>query len=331
MKLIKIIKRKLNLLENLSKVYELSWGKYVEKRQEKTKISLEKQESKDAPVFIIGAPRSGSTILYQLITNYFDISYISNFIHIFNSTLLYGFDLNEKYIGNQPHNYFKSKYGKTLQGGWRSPNESSSFWFRYLPKEQHYIGKNEITDQKILNYYRQSILSVINKYKKPFIFKNLSVGQRMKFIKKIIPNAKFIFIKRDTFFNAQSIIYGRRKYHIESHEWWSIKPKNYESLLLLEEEEMVVKQIYFIEKQIIEDKNTLLEEDFLTIDYDELLSQPKKTLEVIHGFLGKKVKIKKGAEMPILKPNRQIRVEAEIEQKINKVIEGLNWTTYEST
>ena len=38
------------------------------------------------PIFIIGAPRSGSTLLYQVLTDYFEVGYISNLhAHFFGS------------------------------------------------------------------------------------------------------------------------------------------------------------------------------------------------------------------------------------------------------
>ena len=33
------------------------------------------------PLFIIGPPRSGSTLLYQYLARYFDISYFNNYHH----------------------------------------------------------------------------------------------------------------------------------------------------------------------------------------------------------------------------------------------------------
>ena len=38
------------------------------------------EEIKYPPVFIIGAPRTGSTILYEYITNYLDIAYINSIL-----------------------------------------------------------------------------------------------------------------------------------------------------------------------------------------------------------------------------------------------------------
>ena len=43
------------------------------------------------PIFIIGAPRTGSTILYQTITNQLDVLYIDNMICALNKNLFFWF------------------------------------------------------------------------------------------------------------------------------------------------------------------------------------------------------------------------------------------------
>ena len=49
------------------------------------------KEPEYQPVFIIGSPRSGSTILYQLITNYLDVLYVDNLINLSRGNLFFGF------------------------------------------------------------------------------------------------------------------------------------------------------------------------------------------------------------------------------------------------
>ena len=51
---------------------------------------------KHQPVFIIGAPRTGSTILYQTLTNELDILYINNLTCKFNKNIFFWF-LVEQY------------------------------------------------------------------------------------------------------------------------------------------------------------------------------------------------------------------------------------------
>ncbi|MEA1896642.1 MAG: hypothetical protein U9N53_03130, partial [Bacteroidota bacterium] len=46
--------------------------------------------SQNSPVFIIGIPRSGTTILYQLVTQIFNVSYFNNFINLSRENLYFG-------------------------------------------------------------------------------------------------------------------------------------------------------------------------------------------------------------------------------------------------
>jgi hypothetical protein len=47
------------------------------------------QPLKHQPVFIIGAPRTGSTILYQTLTNLYDVLYIDNLVCRFSKNLFF--------------------------------------------------------------------------------------------------------------------------------------------------------------------------------------------------------------------------------------------------
>ena len=49
------------------------------------------QKLKHQPIFIIGAPRTGSTIFYQTLTNQLNVLYINNFICLLNKNLFFGF------------------------------------------------------------------------------------------------------------------------------------------------------------------------------------------------------------------------------------------------
>ncbi len=76
---------------------------------EKNKIEkYGNQPLKHPPIFIIGAPRTGSTILYQTLTNKLDILYIDNLVDKFHRNLFFGFWLSSKLYKHKPHNCFTS-------------------------------------------------------------------------------------------------------------------------------------------------------------------------------------------------------------------------------
>ncbi|MDZ7795657.1 MAG: sulfotransferase [Candidatus Marinimicrobia bacterium] len=228
-----------------------------------------KQPLKHQPVFIIGAPRTGSTILYQVITNIFDVLYIDNLTCIFEKNIFYGFWLSKKLTKHKAHNNFKSYHGNTINYGLRAPSECGGYWYRWLPKDHHFIDYDEING-KIIEEIKQEITVIINYFDKPIVFKNLNAGQRLRLLTQCFPDAKFIFIKRTPLFTAQSIYKSRLKLNIPQNQVWGILPKNFKTLEKLDIFQLITRQIYLLEKQVRIDQELVKTGNFLTLNYEEL-------------------------------------------------------------
>ena len=253
-----IVRGILNLFAPLIKKWE---KKYFEK--------YANLPPKHQPVFIIGAPRTGSTILYQTITNQLDVLYIDNLICWFNRNLFFGFWLSDKFFNRKAHNCFKSNHGDTSSCGLHAPSECGGFWYRWLPSDRHFIDYDDITDD-IVKEIREEITTVINYFDKPLVFKNLNAGQRLRLLSKCFPDAKFIFAKRDPLFTAQSILKAKRKLKISDDKYWGILSRNFKELESLNYPEQIIKQIFYIEKQIDEDSKLFDVKNFLNIEYLKL-------------------------------------------------------------
>lgn len=228
---------------------------------------LSKQPLKHQPIFIIGAPRTGSTILYQTLTNLYDVLYIDNLVCRFHRNLFLGFWLSNKLYGSKPHNNYKAFHGRTKGGN--APSECGHFWYRWLPKDHHFIDYDEITS-KMIEEIRCEITAVINYFDKPIVFKNLNAGMRLRLLKKTFPSAKLIFIRRDPRFVALSILKGRKMVKAKEGEIWGIMPPNHDKIAELDELDMCCAQIYYIEKQIKEDLSLFLDQNIKIIHYQEL-------------------------------------------------------------
>jgi hypothetical protein len=277
------------------------------------------------PVFIIGAPRTGSTILYQMITNYLDVLYIDNLISLARDNLYFGFWLSNKIFKDKPHNSYKSEYGSTSSEGLHAPSEAGQFWYRWIPPGKIYLESDDIPDKKI-NEIRNNIYSIIKRYNKILIIKNNYTSQRLKLIKKVAPEAKFIFIKRNPLFAAQSIILTRQSIYGDKSIWWSIKPKNYEEIKDLAYLEQVVKQIYYIEKQIITDVKLFRQNNLLIVNYKEILTQDI-LLEKIQNFIGEAPIRKSFVKTKIYFSEKQ-KVENTIFENLKNEVSKYDWENY---
>lgn len=221
------------------------------------------------PVFIIGAPRTGSTILYQALTNTCRFAYIDNTACTWHRNLRFGLWLSWKRHGDTPHNNFKAEHGNTSRFGGHAPSECGQFWYRWLPRDRHFVDHDDVSDQMVQEI-REEVLGASNYLQRPLLFKNLNAGQRLQLIRKAFPDAKIIFIRRDPRFVIRSILKARKKVGTPPHKWWSIMPPNFNDLLDLPEVEMCAAQVYYLERQIVEDLQLFPEKNVQTIHYQEL-------------------------------------------------------------
>lgn len=271
------------------------------------------------PIFIIGAPRTGSTVLYQALTNQSRVLYFDNLVCHLNHIVFIGFWLSQKSFGNNTHNSFRSNFGNTSRSGLHAPSECGSFWYRWLPKHKHFIDYEDI-DNIDFNQIKREITAVTNYWNQPIIFKNLNAGQRMRLIKKIFPEAKFVFITRQPFFIAQSILEAKRRLNIDDHAFWSIMPKNIEYLRKLDWPNQIAGQIYSLEQQILLDAALFKKKSFIRIEYSEL--SEAKVLELIQTLnLELRINVMK-LSLEITEKNRLFPEETQL---LIEAINALNW------
>ena len=242
------------------------------------------------PTFIIGAPRSGSTILYQALTNAYDVAYFDNVACTFHRNPLAGFALSRAMFDNRPHDSFTSTHGTTSGG--HAPSECGGFWYRWLPRNRHFVDDMDVSDETV-RQIRAEISALTNHARKPLLFKNMNAGQRLRLLRRCFPDAKFIYIKRDPVFVVDSILRVRAARRTPSHQLWSIRPRGYEELLDLPEIEMVAHQVTRIELQIEQDAGLFAPSNFRRIRYSELSSELVASLAA---FIG--ARLRPGGRLP---------------------------------
>ncbi|HMB00272.1 MAG TPA: sulfotransferase [Spirochaetota bacterium] len=277
------------------------------------------------PAFIIGAPRSGSTVLYQSLTNQLDLLYIDNLAAAFFRNLFWGCWLSDKIFKQKPHNCFYSEQGNTARCGMHAPSECGNFWYRWLPLDRHFINDSDFNKETAAAISKE-IRAIINRWQKPFIFKNLNAGQRLQLIAAMFPDAKLIFIKRHPFFTAQSILQTRYRLKIKENAFWSVMPENINYLKTRPLYERIVKQIYYLEKQINTDMKLFKPANCLTVNYVDLGKNFNKIITRCRKLV--KTTNKKNYKPAAVKINESVKIAPAEAEKINKEIAKLNWDTY---
>lgn len=236
-------------------------------------LSLEKRAP--ASVFIVGAPRTGSTLLYQAIATAFDLPYISNFTDkYFPEIPIIGLAIQKSIRVDIS---WTSEFGKT-SGGFQ-PSEGSgvlSGWFGGGHPSQDVSTR--ILEGKEKNFLG-TLAAVETLYDdRPLLIKNPWNCFRIPYLAEVLPNARFIWIRRDIAAAAASDLEARYLTKGSAFAWNSATPSNVEELRLLSPPAQVVENQYEFNQAIEHDLQTYAEGRSLHVWYEDFLRFPERVL-----------------------------------------------------
>ena len=142
------------------------------------------------PILIIGAPGSGTTLLYQTLCSHRDLAYITH------NMLRAGLRKHGRLVGDRRkalfllHNLIHRDPASTL------PHEADAFWMTYFGYYD-YRTENDYTEE-MAAYFRKKVTQVQDLWSRPrFVNKNLQNSFRVRLLNLVFPDAKFIHIIRD--------------------------------------------------------------------------------------------------------------------------------------
>ncbi len=237
-----------------------------------------------ASVFIIGPPRSGTTLLYQLLVSRYKFVYFSNFTAKFYPVPVIATWLAERFlVAHNPISNYNSKYGRTE--GLSSPHEAGNFWYRWFPKGEKIYVPLGITPKDSLRELRHTVIGMANVAHAPVLFKNTYNSMRIAPIVEAIPESCFIVCRRNPTDTAQSILNSRLKAAGDKHKWWSLSPKELDQIKQHPYWEQVVEQVYYTYSQIEIDRDFFGREKFFDLSYESLCQDTYGTLTLLEEYL----------------------------------------------
>ncbi|MFW5803866.1 MAG: sulfotransferase family protein [bacterium] len=236
-----------------------------------------KKKPLNPPIFIIGLPRSGTTILYQLLTHKFDLSYINNFIARHYKSPFLALLISKLIIKDKIHNCFTSNYGYSSSSV--APSEGGNLWKRWFKPEIAYYEKN-MPLYKSMQQFRSFIYLWMKAQKKPIIIKNLRFGQRISVLYKIFPEALFIVIKRNPVYNLQSMYLAGEDMRESLKSWCPYK----ETLITNDKILLTYRIKEQIEAIYERDLKLFSKNQVLNLTYEDLCHNPANILKKANTF-----------------------------------------------
>lgn len=228
------------------------------------------------PVFVVGLPRSGTTLVYELIVQAFDVAY-------FTRAYAYSYGL-PNITTRMMHRYsrtpvprYTSNYGRIP--GWRSPAENHVFWERWIRSRGqlgHYLPPG-ITSANRLAAARQSVASITAIAGRPFVFKDVYLAMSPVALLEFFPNARIILVERDFDAVCASVLQARMKH--KAGTWWSVRPPFYREMMDKDDVEKTAYQCTRAKQLMDREFAGIPAANCLRVSYDEICSDPLEVLE----------------------------------------------------
>ncbi len=247
----------------------------------------DEDETKDSQyplVYIVGAPRSGTTLLSQMLSRYLPVGYINNVVARFWMRPSVGIRLSGMLLGDDYRRNisFRSNFGTTE--GAHEPHEFGYFWRHWLKLDQfptHKIPEEHLGELDAEGLRKVLIHEILGQFRRPVVFKNVICGLQARYLTEIYGKSIFIHIKRDPFMTAASILKSRRERFGSYSTWWSLKPSTWPFAGHGPD------PVHDVSMQVFECRREIDEElkgvhvNSLQITYEQLCSEPSSTLSSI--------------------------------------------------
>lgn len=277
---------------------------------------------RDLPVvFIVGVPRSGTTLLYQLMVRHLRLGYVNNFMARFWMAPIAGAIAYRALRGGDPTSIpLESHLGGTPTPA--SPHEFSWFW-------EYWTEFGDVDDHpesrlREMNWgaIRRELEGLAGYFGAPVVLKSINyVDYHIDWIDDLFEEPRFLRIRRRPEFVAQSIYQSRKKRYHDPSVWWSVRPADVGDWVDRPPAEQIAHQIRDIERGIEEGFADIPDDHSHTVTYESLTETPRETLDAIGHFAGAKQRATDALSGLDLAPRNDRRLPEETFDRLVRALE----------
>ncbi len=235
------------------------------------------------PIFIVGVPRSGTTLVYEYLAMHKDLAWFSqrDFKDFFSKEYWEFTNLRRRIYGLRQWHYLGKQRDMLFRTSFEFPDEVGHLWNKWIGKKG-WTTEDDITESVSTNL-RQAVSNLlVKKNKRRFLNKNPAHSVRMPLLYKVFSDALFINIIRDGRAVVASMInsIGSSK-RFEKYFGIALKNANQMEYDVIERH---ARQWVEVNEEIQNSKNHLGQNQYYEIKYEDFIQNPRKCLEQIFKF-----------------------------------------------
>jgi LPS sulfotransferase NodH len=232
-------------------------------------------------LFVVGLPRSGTTLLSQLLAYCLDVGYITNVAARFWRAPLHGIRLSQLIMGESSVPSFESQYARTQ--GPLDIHEFGYFWRYWLKKHtfEDVVEARERESEMDWVGLRRTLANIQHVFGKPFVGKNMLGAYHMPRLRDTLRMVVYVYIERDPLDVALSILDARRKYYSDPDSWWSYVPLEYPLLKDRDHWGQIAGQVHYLTRFYERAFREVGLGNVVRVSYEQLCADPESVLEAV--------------------------------------------------
>lgn len=251
------------------------------------KASYQDRELAYPLVFVFGLPRSGTTVLTQLLSQCLDLGFINNLMARFWLAPVMGVRLSRTLVEETSESSFESKFGATERIS--DIHEFGYFWRHWLKKESLEDVENAKALEGSIDWtgLRRVLANLQHEFGKAMVFKNIFGSYHLATLEETLDKVVYVYIERDPLDVAVSILKAREEFYGDLNQWWSYAPPEYRKLLDLDYRQQIAGQIHYLKKFYRQELENLEPRgNLVRMDYEALMTDPGSQLDNVRERAG---------------------------------------------
>jgi hypothetical protein len=243
------------------------------------------------PIIILGVERSGTTLLYSILSNHPELYWFSRL-----DSILTGAPLMACLIRQLASTVFKDVHiasvGTISQTrGLLPPSECLPYWRRIFGwgDENDYLIEDDSFDEQDLDPERaKTVRFDLRKrlyflHRTRLLFKQPGFSLKIRYLNALFPDALFIHVIRHPFDNLASLVDAKER---SGENFWGTKIPGWRGLIGRDRVSQAALQMKTVLETIENDTRTIekASQRFLTVKYEDLQGSPDTSLEEILAF-----------------------------------------------